>query len=76
MQDNSHKISAAQLFCILLLMRISSEMVYPSRGGFGGTGLAAAVTAEIIRFVVALPLVMYSFKGRTFYAAIWRRNRF
>lgn len=76
MQDNSHKISAAQLFCILLLMRISSEMVYPSRGGFGGTGLAAAFTAEVIRFVVALPLIVYSFKGRAFYAAIWRRNRF
>ncbi|HBJ25338.1 MAG TPA: hypothetical protein DDY65_04885, partial [Ruminococcaceae bacterium] len=41
-----------------------------------GTGLAAAVTAEIIRFVVALPLIVYSFKGRAFYAAIWRRNRF
>lgn len=76
MQENSHKISAAQLFCILLLMRISAELVYPTRGGFGGTGLAAAVTAEIIRFVVALPLIVYSFKGRAFYAAIWRRNRF
>ena len=43
MQENSHKISAAQLFCILLLMRISSEKVYPSRGGFGGTGLAVAL---------------------------------
>ena len=24
--ENSHKISAAQLFCILLLMRVSSEL--------------------------------------------------
>ena len=40
--ENSHKISAAQLFCILLLMRVSSELAYPSKGGFGGSGLAAA----------------------------------
>lgn len=76
MQENSHKISAAQLFCILLLMRISAEFVYPTSGGFGGTGLAAALTAEVIRFVVALPVLIYSFKGRAFYYAIWRRNRF
>lgn len=76
MQENSHKISAAQLFCILLLMRISAEIVYPTSGGFGGTGLAAALTAEVIRFVVALPVLIYSFKGRAFYYAIWRRNRF
>lgn len=38
--ENSHKISAAQLFCILLLMRVSSELAYPSKGGFGGSGLA------------------------------------
>lgn len=76
MQENSHKISAAQLFCILLLMRISAELVYPTSGGFGGTGLAAALTAEVIRFVVALPVLIYSFRGRTFYYAIWRRNRF
>lgn len=76
MQENSHKISAAQMFCILLLMRISAELVYPTSGGFGGTGLAAALTAEVIRFVVALPVLIYSFRGRAFYYAIWRRNRF
>lgn len=76
MQDNSHKISAAQLFCILLLMRITAEMVYPSTAGFGGMGLAGVLTAEIIRFLIALPVIIYSFKGRAFYAAIWRKNRF
>ena len=76
MQENSHKISASQLFCILLLIRISAEMVYPSKTGFGGTGLASALTAEVIRFLIALPVLIYSFKGREFYAAIWRKNRF
>lgn len=74
--QNSHKISAAQLFCIMLLMRLTSELVFPSDIGFGGTGLASALTAEVIRFVLALPVLIYSFKGRAFYTAIWRKNRF
>ena len=74
--ENSHKISAAQLFCILLLMRVSSELAYPSKGGFGGSGLAAALTAEAVRFVIALPVLIYACKGGGFYAAVWRKNRF
>ena len=58
--ENSHKISAAQLFCILLLMRVSSELAYPSKGGFGGSGLAAALTAEAVRFLIALPVLIYA----------------
>lgn len=74
--ENSHKISAAQLFCILLLMRVSAELVYPSKGGFGGSGLAAALTAEAIRFLIALPVLIYACKGVGLYAAAWRKNRF
>lgn len=76
MNENSHKISAAQLFCILLLMRVTAELVYPTTGGFGGSGAAAVLTAELIRFLVALPVILYSFHGRNFYNAIWRKNRF
>lgn len=76
MNENSHKISAAQLFCILLLMRVTAEFVYPTAGGFGGSGVLAVLTAELIRFLLALPVLIYSFKGRSFYAAIWRKNRF
>ena len=74
--ENSHKISAVQLFCILLLMRVSAELVYPSKGGFGGSGFAAALTAEGIRFLIALPVLIYACKGGGFYTAAWRRNRF
>lgn len=74
--DNSHKISGAQLFCILFLMRLSAELVYPSRGGFGGSGFAAALTAEVVRFLIALPVLIYACKGGGFYAAAWRKNRF
>ncbi len=76
MNENSHKISAAQLFCILLLMRVTAELVYPTTGGFGGDGVLAVLTAELIRFLLALPVLIYSFRGRSFYAAIWRKNRF
>lgn len=76
MQKTQHKISAAQLFCILLLSRVTAEIVYPEKAGFGGTGLAAALTAEAIRFILALPVLIYSFRGRAFYAALWRKNRF
>ena len=76
MNENSHKISAAQLFCILLLMRVTAELVYPTAGGLGGSGVLAVLTAELIRFLLALPVLIYSFKGRSFYAAIWRKNRF
>ena len=76
MNENSHKISAAQLFCILLLMRVTAELVYPTAGGFGGSGVLAVLTAELIRFLLALPVLIYSFKGRSFYAAIWQKNRF
>lgn len=72
--ENSHKISAAQLFCILLLMRVSSELAYPSKGGFGGSGLAAALTAEAVRFLIALPVLIYACKGGGFYAAVWRKT--
>lgn len=76
MIDNSHKISAAQLFCILLLTRLTAELVFPSAGGIGSTGLAEVLAAEAVRFILALPVLIYSFKGRAFYAAIWRKNRF
>lgn len=56
-------------------MRVTSELVYPTKAGFGGTGLASVITAEVIRFLLALPVLIYSFRGREFYAAIWRKNR-
>ena len=58
MNENSHKISAAQLFCILLLMRVTAELVYPTSGGFGGSGVLAVLTAELIRFLLALPVLI------------------
>ena len=75
--ENLPRISAAQLFCLLMLSRISAEIVYPRLGaGYGGETMLAILVAELVRFVLGLPVIIYSFKGAGFYRAIWRKNRF
>ncbi len=72
-----NKISPQQLFCVLLMSELSSEIVYPvSSTGAGGEGVLAILLAELIRFALALPVIIYSFRGNAFYAAAYRRNRF
>ena len=68
-------ISKYQLFCILLLSRLSSEIVFPQTGGFSGTGFAALLTAEGIRLLLAMPLFVYSVKGRNFYTSVAKKSR-
>ncbi len=68
-------ISRSQLFCILLLSRLSAEIVFPYSRDFSGVGLAALVAAEVIRFVLALPLLIYSLSGRDMYGAVSRKNK-
>lgn len=71
------KISPQQLFCILLLSELTAEAVYPqSSSVFGGEAVLAVLMAEIIRFVLALPVIIYSFNGTAFYAASYRKNKF
>lgn len=69
------KISAAQVFCLMLLSKLAAEFVFPSAGGFGAGNLTAILLTEAGRFVVALPIIIYSFKGNSFYAAIKRKNK-
>ncbi len=68
-------ISKYQLFCILLLSRLSSEIVFPQTSGFSGTGFAALLTAEGIRLLLALPLFIYSAKGRDLYGSVAKKSR-
>lgn len=71
------QISAAQLFCMLLLSRLSAEIAFPLSGtGYGGETLMALVIAEVIRFLLALPLIIYSAKGNNFYRSACRKNKF
>lgn len=69
-------ISKYQLFCILLLSRLASAFVFPQTGGFTGTEFAALLTAEGIRLLLALPVIIYSAKGRNLYGAAARKSRF
>lgn len=68
------KISSAQTFCLLLLTRLTTEFVFPSSGGLGADCLLAILLTEVGRFAVALPIIIYAFKGSSFYAAIKRKN--
>ena len=83
------RISGWQLLCIMLVSRISAEIAYPKRvESSAGEAMLALVAAELIRFVLALPVIIYSFRqGRScrtenscgsgnFYGSIWRRSKF
>ncbi len=68
-------ISKYQLFCILLLSRLSSEIAFPQMSGYSGTGFAALLTAEGIRLLLALPLFIYSARGRDLYGSVAKKSR-
>ena len=71
------KISTSQLFCVLLLSRISAEIIYPNK--FSETALetvSVTVISEMIRFLIALPLIIYSFKGGNIHRSVYDKNRF
>ena len=70
------KISYSQLFCMLLVSRLSSEIVYPRTAS--GTPLEAVfalVISEIVRFLLALPLIIYSFNGSNIHRSVYNKNK-
>lgn len=78
-----HSISAPQLFCILFLCRLSAEIVYPRTvsgttraSGTAGEAALALVAAELARFALALPVIIYSFKGTNIHRAVYKKNKF
>lgn len=68
-------ISPTQLLCVLLLSRVSAEIVFPRQGGFGADALTALVLSEAVCFLLALPAIVYSSKGGSFYGAAAKRSR-
>lgn len=73
----NNKISASQLFCLLLLSRLSVEIVFPRTSSAAAVeAISALVIAELARFALALPLIVYSFKGDNIHRAVRRKNRF
>lgn len=72
-----NRISASQLFCILMLSRLSAEIVYPrTQSGAAVEAISALVISELARFALALPLILYSFKGVNIHRAVTLKNRF
>lgn len=72
-----NRISASQLFCILMLSRLSAEIVYPrTQSGAAVEAISALVISELARFALALPLIVYSFKGVNIHRSVTRKNRF
>lgn len=70
-------ISTSQLFCVLFLCRLSAEIVYPRTvSGTAGEAILALIIAEIVRFVLALPVIIYSFKGMNIHRAVYKKNKF
>ncbi len=69
-------ISRYQLFCIMLLSRLSSELIYPAVGGFSFAGIASAVTAEFLWLILSLPVLIYSHNGDSFFAAAKKKLHF
>ncbi len=77
MIESNKKISAYQLFCLLILTRLSAEIVFPSTVTSDGVGsITALIISELVMFALALPVIVYSFKGEDFWGAICRKNRF
>lgn len=74
-KENS--ISTSQLFCVLLLCRLSAEIVYPRTvSGTAGEAILALIISEIVRFALALPVIIYSFKGMNIHRAVYKKNKF
>jgi len=62
---------------MLFLCRLSAEIVYPrTAAGTAWEGVIALVIAELVRFVLALPVIIYSFKGTNVHRAVYKKNRF
>lgn len=74
---SNNKISVPQLFCVLLLSRLSAEIVYPRTASAAAVeAISALIISELIRFALALPIIVYSFNGNNIHRAVWNKNRF
>lgn len=70
------KISTSQLFCMLLVSRLSSEIVYPrTASGTPLEAILALIISEAVRFMLALPLIIYSFGGSNIHRSVYNRNK-
>ena len=72
---DSNKISASQLFCVMLLCSLGGELVYPFLGGYSTEELLAIVVAAAIRLAAAFPIILYSFCKGSLYGEMYRKSK-
>lgn len=70
------KISAQQLFCVLILSRIAIEITSPNTSSSPKEAILAIIATELIRFLLALPLIIFSFKHDNFHRFVYEKNKF
>ena len=70
------KISAAQLFCIMLLSRLTMDVIAPSPVPESPVeALCVIAVTEIVRLAIASPLIFYSFRRDNVHRSIYRKNK-
>ena len=76
MTRNFPKISAQQLFCIMLLSRITMDAISPPSAPNGAAeAIAVIVVTEIVRLALASPLIYFSFGKDNFHRYLYMKNR-
>ncbi len=76
MTQDFPKISAGQLFCIMLLSRLTMDVISPPPAPNGpASALAVIAVTEIVRLAVASPLIFFSFRKDNFYRQIYSKNK-
>lgn len=70
------KISAQQLFCVLILSRIAIEITSPNTSSAPREAVLSIILADLIRFLLALPLIIFSFKHDNFHRYVYNKNKF
>lgn len=76
MTRNFPKISAQQLFCIMLLSRITMDAIAPPPAPNGAAeALAVIAVTEIARLALASPLIYFAFGKDNFHRYLYTKNR-
>lgn len=70
------KISAGQLFCILILSRTAIEIISVNTSSSPKEAIMAIIISELLRFLLALPLIIFSFKHDNFHRYVYNKNKF
>lgn len=69
------KISAGQLFCVLILSRLAAEITAPNTSAAPKEAVLAITVTELARFLLALPLIIFSFRRDNFHRYIYEKNK-